>query len=299
MDSTHWVRTLAVLITCHNRKDNTLSCLERLDNQELPKDVKLKIYLVDDGSTDGTSEAVSKKFPDVNLIQGDGNLFWNGGMRMAWEAAMNHGYDYYLWLNDDTFLVPGAISQLLINERELQKRLNMPVILVGAMIDPDTARVTYGGMKRISKNIKALRFSLMPLSDMPAPCDTINGNCVLVPYLITERIGVMSEDFTHGLGDFDYGLRAIEAGYTCWVAPGFLGTCSRNPSENTWYDPEVSIQERNKKLHNPTGNPPNEWLKFVRRHGGNVWIIVWVKFKLRFWFPGLWHKLRQLRGRSV
>lgn len=93
--------TIAILITCHNRKNKTLKCLKHLSEQA----IKLDIYLVDDGCTDGTSDAVKKEFPDVIIIQGDGELFWNRGMVKAWETASSrYDYDYYIWMNDDTYV---------------------------------------------------------------------------------------------------------------------------------------------------------------------------------------------------
>ncbi|WP_333410708.1 hypothetical protein [Microcoleus sp. LAD1_D5] len=44
---------IAVLLTCFNRKQKTLACLEALFNQTLPADTSLTTYLVDDASTDG------------------------------------------------------------------------------------------------------------------------------------------------------------------------------------------------------------------------------------------------------
>ena len=81
------MRIIAALITCHNRKSKTIACLERLFQQALPLGVLLKVYLVDDGSTDGTAEAVREKFPSVSVISADGSLFWCRGMRLAWKHA--------------------------------------------------------------------------------------------------------------------------------------------------------------------------------------------------------------------
>jgi hypothetical protein len=39
-------------------------------------------------SSDGTSEAVCEAFPQASILRGQGSLFWNGGMRVAFEAAM-------------------------------------------------------------------------------------------------------------------------------------------------------------------------------------------------------------------
>ncbi len=70
---------IAALLTCFNRKQKTLVCLEALFNQVLPADVDISAYLVDDASTDGTSDVVRQTYPQVKIFSGDGNLFWNGG----------------------------------------------------------------------------------------------------------------------------------------------------------------------------------------------------------------------------
>ena len=103
---------VAVLLTCHNRKFQTLQCLESLFlQQRLNVDFRIEVFLVDDASTDGTAYETRIQYPEVNIIQGNGNLYWNRGMRLAWEtAASKNKYDYYLWLNDDTFLKPNAIN---------------------------------------------------------------------------------------------------------------------------------------------------------------------------------------------
>ena len=75
--------SIAVLMTCHNRKLKTLATLESLFKQILTSEIALNAYLVDDGSTDGTAEAVQQTYPQINIFSGDGNLFWNGGMRVA------------------------------------------------------------------------------------------------------------------------------------------------------------------------------------------------------------------------
>jgi GT2 family glycosyltransferase len=105
--------TIAVLVTVHNRRDTTLECLKRLMAQTLPDCWSIQVYLVDDGSSDGTSAAVLSAFPLTTVIPGDGTLFWCEGMRLAWSRAANSNPEYYMWLNDDTYLRPGCLERLL------------------------------------------------------------------------------------------------------------------------------------------------------------------------------------------
>jgi GT2 family glycosyltransferase len=247
--------------------------------QRLGQNVEKDTFLVDDGSTDGTSLAVRRRFPDVKLISGDGSLFWNGGMRLAFQEAINHGYDYYLWLNDDTILYPKALNGLLNIASK-----HAFCLIVGSVCDPDTNTRTYGGVRCASKFLP-LRFKpVMPDKNKPLTCETFNGNCVLIPKDATDRIGNLSPDFTHGMGDFDYGLRATKAGLCILVAPGYYGICTYNPA-SVHFDKNQPIWRRLKVLHSPKGLPPREWMLFSRRHAPYIWPLYWLKLYLRVFFP--------------
>ena len=78
--------------------------------------------MLDDASTDGTSEAIAEQFPEITVLHGDGKQYWNGGMRRAFGAAIAQDYDYYLWMNDDTCLDDGALALLLDAERFVRER---------------------------------------------------------------------------------------------------------------------------------------------------------------------------------
>ena len=133
--------SIATIITCHNRKEKTLTCLTDLMNQDVISDIDLNVYLVDDGSTDSTGNAVKQNFPQVNVLQGDGTLYWNGGMRFAFSEAMKNNYDYYLWLNDDTFLYSNAIKLLLETSNDMKRQKGKDVIVTGTIKDIDTEKV--------------------------------------------------------------------------------------------------------------------------------------------------------------
>jgi GT2 family glycosyltransferase len=269
-------KSVAILMTCHNRQAKTLASLEGVFKQELSPGVEMQVYLVDDGSTDGTRQAVETAYPQVHLLPGDGNLFWNGGMRLAIAEAMNSDYDYYLWLNDDTLLNPQAIASLLSTcEGLVESGENPKAIIVGSTGDPETGALTYGGMVRNSW-WHPLKFGLLEPGKNPKPCDTMNGNCVLVSRDVVQVVGNLDPAFEHSTGDFDYGLRARQQGFRIWVAPGYVGTCPRNPEGGIWKDPEMKIGDRLKKASQSKGLPLREWKVFSQRHAGLFWPIYWL-----------------------
>lgn len=266
---------IAVVLACHNRRETTLAALRHLFAQELPADVCLIAFLVDDGSSDGTAAAVIENFPRVRVLHGDGTLFWSGGMRWAFGEAMAEGFDHYLWLNDDTMLRPDAIRTLLATSDELTARGFARLIIVGATGDPETGEPTYGGVAR-STRFHPLKFHLLEPASSPQPCATMNGNVVLISRDAAETTGNISQVFSHVLGDFDYGLRARKLGCAIWVAPGYAGSCGKNGVQNTWRDPSLSLHESIRRLLSVKGLPLGCYRCFAKEHGGPLWPLFWL-----------------------
>lgn len=275
------LKKVAALLTCYNRKPDTIKCLQLLSQQQVNAEVDIQTYLVDDGSTDGTTEAVNHLFPHVKVLQGDGSLFWNGGMRTAFKTAMEGSYDYYLWLNDDTFLEPDVIQRLVDTSKSLSVQGFSPAIIAGATRDPKTGLTTYSGVRR-QYWWWPLRFILAEPESEPVQCDTMSGNCVLIPNEVSERIGNLDSTFKHYLGDYDYGLRARSQGCTVWVMPGYIGTCGLSLPERQ--ETNISLANSLSRLDQPKGlsigdadlTSFQEWRVFSQRHGGWLWPLYWL-----------------------
>ncbi|HEX6962807.1 MAG TPA: glycosyltransferase family 2 protein [Lacipirellula sp.] len=261
-------KDIAVLMTCFNRRETTLGCLHALADQAIPVGYSLRVLLTDDGSSDGTGEAVRREFPGVTVLQGDGDLYWVGGTLAAWEAA--RPADFYLWLNDDVRLRPGALRTLI----EVHEQSGHPAaIAVGATCDPERGKTCTGGMRRTSWfNVR-----VMDPTDAVQMCDSINGNIVLVPRAAEERIGALDPAYTHFFADGDYGIRARRDDLPVLLAPGHLGECKLNPLAGSSFDPKLSVRERWRKLFGPKGyRPPRQWWAFVRAHAPRPKVVYWL-----------------------
>ncbi len=261
------MQTIAVLMTCHNRRETTIACLDALFGNDL-YDITLKVFLVDDGSNDGTTDAVKMHYPAVHVIPGDGNLFWNRGMHLAFEHALKIGFNAYLWLNDDTILNHQAIQQLL------QTKLSgtdVETIVVGAICDPATGIRTYGGAGYLDPVFRPFLCKQLSPNGKPQEVDVFNGNVVLIPNAIARKIGNLDPVFEHGMGDTDYAMRARKLGIKVLMTSDYVATCSVNSTEGTYNDKKLSFKTRISQLFSRKGRPLRSWFVICWRHGGLLW----------------------------
>lgn len=252
---------IAILMTCHNRRETTLRCLESL---VLEKRVgvgqwKIDVFLVDDGSTDGTREEVGELSGSwnvrIHLIEGDGTLFWAKGMELAWKTCLQHEvekvgggrggqrrYDGFLWLNDDVELATDALEKLIT-----AVPLPTPIIIVGELVN-SKGEVTYG--KR---------------------GDLFTGNFVFVSRAAYEKLGMICGDYAHAWADSDYAMRAKRAGVRV-VSCGLVGRCEGHPNRPSLKG--LLLRQRWAMLFNPKGwNLHDLWL-YRRRNWGVLAALV-------------------------
>lgn len=278
------MKEIAVLLTVFNRREKTLECLERLYGQEAVEGVRFEVYLVNDGCTDGTPEAVREQYPEVHVIDGDGNLYWNRGMYTAWKAAAEaKDYDYYLWLNDDTYLKPDTIRVLVETSH---KREDRSVIIGTTCATDDETRLTYGGRIK-GKGI------VVP-NDNLQECELINGNIVLIPRYVFKKVGFNDPYFHHAIGDIDYGCRVREAGLKNFVAPKVLGTCDLHEDVGTCCDSTKPLSTRWKALRKPNGIQPEQFFVYEHRHHGLlIASFHYLTTHLHCLCPWIWESFRK------
>lgn len=229
------MNNIAVLMTCHNRVAITLECLKRLMPQLGSGD---RVFLVDDGSTDGTGARVRAAYPSVQVTDGNGSLYWAKGMRKAWEiAAEESDWDAYLWLNDDTMLSPDAMKKMFAKD-------DGQSLVIGNLNDA-TGRAVYG------LNVNGW----------------VNGNCVLVPRKIYETVGMICGDYAHAWADSDYAYNVRRAGFDI-VGAGDVGAAESHPLRPSLVG--KSLAERWRLLFDPKGwNLHDIWL-YRRRNWGLI-----------------------------
>lgn len=272
---------IAILLTCFNRKVKTEACLSSLCRNL--ESVDFDIYLVDDHSSDGTADMIACSFPEVKLVRGTGCLYWAGGMRLAWQSAINSGvsYDGYLLINDDVEFCDGFMEKLLETHQYALSNYAKSGLYVLSTKNR-LGQYTYGG-HTLKRSIFHHRYDLVIPNTVPQPCDLTNANIMFVSAVVYKRLGILDTHFTHSLADFDYGLSANEAGFPVLVGPSFGGYCEDDHQGKplTFY----SLKERIKMLYSVKGIALNEYLYYLNKHFKYKSIYAFIVLWLKILFP--------------
>lgn len=283
--------TIAILLTCHNRKDKTIRCLKSFYDAQKPQDISFDVYLVDDNSTDGTTKEVKSIFPDVHIIPGTGSLFWAGGMRLAWETALSkRDYDAFLLLNDDVVLYKDFMNHLIDADIYCKSRHGRGGIYSGATVDNTTNKITYGAEKITINNFLVKSYLLEP-KDYPLNCNLTNANILWIDKQVVNEIGIFDNKYTHGIADFDYSLRALEKGIPVYLAANIGGICIFDHGNN-WKSAHSSLKERIQYLKSPKGLAYKEYLFYIKRHFPLYLPYSFTALWLKTLAPILWDKFK-------
>ena len=243
------------LFTCFNRKEKSVHAIESLISGNPAID--FHFLVVDDGSTDGTAQALQERGFPVRILRGDGSLFYSRGMGLGMDTllAEKTEYDYLLMMNDDVDFYPGCIEALI-------SQSGGENVIVGATRDT-AGNLSYSGIQYE----KGIHYRFMEPGET-ADADTMNANCVLIPYGLFRKTGSMDRHYHHSLGDFDYGFALRRAGGTLHVSEGYVGVCSDNPQSGTWHDRKLSVRQRIRKKESVKGDPAGPWFYYLKKHFG-------------------------------
>lgn len=221
------LKKVALVIPVHNRRETTLQglrSLARIDTTGL----SVHTIIVDDGSTDGTSEAIRRDFPDVEIITGDGTLHYAAGTNRGVEAALSRDVDYIVTMNDDAVFHEQFLQRLIATAKKNPRSVVGALLLLWnephKVFQVGLSWNTLKGGWDIPDDLTA--FSV-PQQAFETEC--IVGNCVLFPAAAIKECGLMDEEnFPHGWGDAQWTTRMRKMGWQLLIESKALVWCEPN-----------------------------------------------------------------------
>lgn len=216
---------IALVFPIFNGLDFTKTCLKHLSDSFKEVDSKKEIFeivIADDGSVDNSQEWIKQHYPDVHILQGDGNLWWSGGINLAIDYAINNlKVDYLLWWNNDIHSSDDYFKNLL----KILESPNVSKIIGSKIYYADRKEVIWsmGGLFNSKNGTKSMMGNDTQDSleyNTPREAEWLAGMGSLVHSSVYKDIGMLdAKNFPQYHGDSDFTLRARKSGYKIIVYP--------------------------------------------------------------------------------
>ena len=219
------MKTIAILIPVYNNISYTKKCirtLEELVTNVSPRNNMYHIIVINDGSTDGTGEWLANEHPEITVLNGDGNLWWSGGINVGATFAISElNADFLLLWNNDIHPAPDYFIEL----GRLISRIPERAIAGSKLyvLNKENMIWSFGGIFNPRNGVKYMVGMNLPDSvefNHPVEVDWLTGMGTLIPASAIDEVGLWDEKtFPQYHGDSDFTFRAKMTGYKVVAYP--------------------------------------------------------------------------------
>lgn len=219
---------VSVIILNFNTLALTKLCLQSLKQSKLGS-YSMEIIVCDNASSDGTIEMVQKEFPDVLVIQNNGNVGFAAGNNPGIKRAKGR---YVVLLNSDTEAEPNVMKSMItfMDTHPKAGASTCKLLLMDGSMDPACHRgfpTPWSAFTYFTKLEKL--FPRSPLfgeyhqgyKDLTKPheVDSISGAFFMVRCEVINEVGLLDEDYFMYAEDIDWAYRIKKAGWQIWFTP--------------------------------------------------------------------------------
>jgi len=221
---------ISIIIVNYNRKDLLKNCLDAVRTQSF-KDIE--IIVVDNGSSDGSSDMARADYPWVKLIENKENLFFCKANNQGIEAAKG---DLILCLNNDCILDKDYLKEAVISFN-VDEKIGM---VSGKIFRMDRKTIDSTGLF-VARNRKPLERGYGKPDkgqyDNPGYIFGVSGSCMLMKKIMLDDIrdenGYFDETFEMYYEDLDLCWRARKKGWKAYYNPKAMAYHARGGTSIT------------------------------------------------------------------
>nr|WP_296751207.1 glycosyltransferase family 2 protein [Thioalkalivibrio sp.] len=248
---------VAVVMLTLNQRDTTLRALRSLMPQVGERD---RVLVWDNGSADGTVQAVREAFPEVLAHHHPENLGVASGRNAGAKMAMyTFDPEYLLFLDNDLVLQPGYLAAMI---QTLDTKPTVGQVQSKLLYLNEPNRINDGGGCQINfwlGRTKPVGFRQLDRGqwDQPAPCISCGGSMMVRAGLFSELGGFDGLFNPFGPEDLDFSLRLQEHGFQALYDPRAVALHEVGHT----YDRATRCAKTYARSRTEV------WLRFLRRHG--------------------------------
>lgn len=208
---------ISIVILNWNQYDDTAECLRSLRHVHHPP---FEIYLVDNGSIDGSPEKLVAEFPEVRIVRNTENLGYAEGNNVGIRKALESGANFILLLNNDTVVHAEFLAELMkVADREPTAGI------LGAKVvyydRPDLLWALGGNLLQPFARIRMLGRD-RPVADVGSSVgefDHVPGATMFVRSEVFRRQGLLDRNYFLNWEDAEFCIRAKKAGWRVLGVP--------------------------------------------------------------------------------
>lgn len=197
----------SIIIPIFNNIDYTMECLRAIC-EFTPLD-NLEVIVVDNGSSDASSESL-QKVPNLKLIKNKNNL---GFAKACNQGAEKASGKYLVFLNNDTIPQPGWIGALL----DRAERIPLAGVIGSRLIFPQTSEIQSAGVSFGRYQLPEEAFQGLAYDDprvsVDQEVDAVSGACMLIRRSLFMDANGFDERFLNGFEDIDLCLQLSSSGH--------------------------------------------------------------------------------------
>ncbi|MEK7309702.1 MAG: glycosyltransferase family 2 protein [Planctomycetota bacterium] len=216
---------VSIIIVNYNTKEHLLKCIA--SSLQQGKDINCRVIVIDNGSSDGSAEAVKQLYPNVNLIHNEQNYGFARAVNQGLKSADKS--DYHLILNSDARLADNYLKKA----SEFLETHPRCAVVTGQLLDPDGSRQnSFDNFPNLISELvgKSLLKTLMPNKyrskkqayTSPIEVESIIGAAMLVRQKAIEDVGLLDEDYFFFLEETDWCYRMRQKGWSIYFIPEAL-----------------------------------------------------------------------------
>lgn len=220
---------IAVVIVTFNRCDELVKTISAIRNQGI---LENDIIVINNNSSDNTKNILDSNFKNIQSIHLNENIASAGGFSKGMQTAYEKGYDWVWLFNDDSRPVEGSLKSIL--EHLNSDKIEIGLLKIANKDENNKAVLLYwnGVRKPVSVDV----------SNDIVQTDLITFDGCIISKKTIEKIGYCDPLYFMGTYEFDYCLKAKDAGIGVYTLPngliedGKLGGKNGTPPWRQYYN---------------------------------------------------------------